>query len=631
MKTLYALLVAINDYPAHKLDGCIHDVQEAKAYLAAHCQAAGCAFQPLELIDEQATRDNLIKGFEHFGQAEKGDACLFFFAGHGSCCEAPEAFRHLAPGGMIESMVCWDSRRPGGRDLMDKELSFLIWQATEGREVHFLAITDCCHSGNITRGVKERLIREAGPAALPEQYLGFEHYKPAGEGRYSPPRGRYVHLSAARDSETAKEVFYKGAPRGVFSYCLLEALQQTNGQLSYAELASRVNLRVKAIVRDQSAQLDAAVEADKKQLFLSGAIAGGAPAYLISYDKKLGWILNAGAIHGIREGDESFRTVFRLKDAGHRIRVAKVLANCSQVEGAEGLDKERQYAAIPEQLASPGLNLAFAEDGEPEGAKLLRELMQQKGSGIFTVVSDKSQADYLIHARDGAYFLSVPFDEGKLPLFQKVQGYSLASATDFLNRLETVARWRQLLQLSNPASSIREEEVDIALFRATDAGNYEDDAPAELLDWRGANDFEYRQGGGEWHRPAFQFKVKNTGRRSLWVSLLYLSADFGITNQLLPKQALEPGQEAWAFDLYDGHPYRTISLEVDDHQGGSTIEEYFKLIICTDEFDTFPLNQDGLEPERLLHPTRKVGFRRPAVERPDWAAKEMCLRIRRPK
>ncbi|MCO6475163.1 MAG: caspase family protein, partial [Phaeodactylibacter sp.] len=584
MKTLYALLVAVNDYlpPVNPLAGCLNDLKQLQAYLEAHCQANGHNFRPLVLANEQATRDNLVKSFEHFQKATEEDICLFFFAGHGSRCKAPDAFRHLSPSGKVESLVCWDSRLPGGRDLMDKELSFLIWKATQGWDVHFLAITDCCHSGKVTREAEVRLreVTEVGKMIPAEQYLGFEHYRPAGEGLYSPPRGRrYVHLGAARDVETAKEVYAKGAPRGVFSYSLVEALEQSNGQLSYAELAGRANLRVRSLVRDQSVQLDAANESDKKGLFLTGVTAGEGRIFLLAHDSKLGWVLNAGAIHGIQKGDEEFPTVFRVENTGQQITVYRVQANRSQVEGAEGLDKERQYRVAPVHLATPKLLLAFAEGSEEEGVTQIETLLQRNRSPLFSIVGDKGMADYCIHARQGAWFLSRLFDD--IPLFQKVQGYTEAAATDFLNRLETVAHWQQLLRLSNPASSIRDNELDISLYRVREPGNTEDDAPVDLLDWRTVNDFEYVRKDGEWHRPSFQFKVKNTGHRTLWFSLLFLADDFSITNQLLPKQALEPEQEAWAFDLYDGHPYRTLPLEIGSHyldKGIDAIEEYLKLI-----------------------------------------------------
>lgn len=632
MPTLHALLIAINDYPdpKHRLSGCVNDLESVRQYLEVHSSVSGLGFNARVLTDEQATRANFIKGFEHFHAAQAGDTCLFYYAGHGAYCDAPEVFWHLSPSRRVESIVCWDSRQAGGRDLMDKELSFLIWQATQGKDIHFVAITDCCHSGSITRGVKERLIREIGTAVPPEEYLGFEQYRPAGEGRFSPPRGRYVHLGAARDNQTAKEVQVQGAPRGVFTHCLLEALSGSNGQISYAELANRVNMRIRDVVAEQSPQVDALPTEDKDRLFLSGVLATGKRAYLIGFDNTMGWFVNAGALHGILAGDEQSPTVFQLVDDEHSVRATEVLAQRTKVEGMDGFDPKKQYPAKLTELAAPRLRLATAAESQAEAITLLSNLLGRKNSDFFQLVPDANSADFLVHAKAGAYFLSRRFDEQ--PLFQKVMGYEEASAVDFVNKLEKVANWLQLLRLSNPATSINAEEITIELYRVTEPGNTEDDAPVELVDWCSPTRFEYVGRQGKWVPPGFQFKVKNTGQRALWVSLLFLADDFGITNQILPKQALEPGQEAWAADVFEGHPYRTLSLDMEDYyleRGIHTLDEYLKLIICTDEFDTDNFNQEGLPPEGALLSHRKVGFRRQSIRKPDWTVREVHMQLHR--
>lgn len=634
MPTLYALFVAINDYPdpRHRLDGCVNDMQLFRDYLESYCAKSGLGFLPLVLADADATRDNFIKGFELFQPAGEGDTCLLFYAGHGARCESPEAFWHLSPSRMVESIVCWDSRQPGGRDLMDKELSFLIWQATKDKKAHFLLITDCCHSGSITRGVKERRIREVGEAAPPDAYLGFEHYRPAGEGRYSPPRGQYVHLAAARDNQTAKEVHVKGAPRGVFSYCLLESLAGGNGQLSYAELANRISIRIRSIVGDQSPQVEALPADDRNRSFLSGAQAPARQAYLAGYDRQLGWYVNAGTLQGLPSGDDKQQNVFRLLEGGQTARSTEVQAQYTKVEGLDGLDTKKQYALELAELAAPRFRLAWQADSEPEGVEALQKLLEAKASDFFQWVQDVETADYLVHASQGSYFLSRRFDDN--PLFQPVPGYEEAAIIDFINKLERVARWQQLLRLSNPATSIKGDEASIELFRVTEAGNTDDNAPTELVDWRSTAAFEYTRSGGQWQQPAFQLKVTNTGQRTLWVSLLYLSNNFGITNQLLPKQELGPGQEAWAVDVFEGYPYRTLPLQVEDEyllNGIHTVDEYLKLLICTDEFDTNGFNQEGLLLGRPLQAHRQVGFRRQNIRRPDWTDKEVHLQLHRPK
>ena len=106
------------------------------------------------------TRENIVKAFDHFkdAKAEAGDYCLFYYSGHGSFMTAPDVFADYEPSGELQTLVCLDSRQEGGRDLIDKELGYLIAKTLDGKvpedgpKVHFLSIMDCCHSGSNTRG-----------------------------------------------------------------------------------------------------------------------------------------------------------------------------------------------------------------------------------------------------------------------------------------------------------------------------------------------------------------------------------------------------------------------------------------------------------------------------------------------
>jgi hypothetical protein len=634
MPTVHALLVAINAYPhpVPPLNGCVDDMRSIKAHLEAHFNHAELSLRAEVLENEQATRENIIKGFDLFEEAEDGDSCLFFFAGHGSRCAAPEAFCHIEPDRMNESLVCYDSRDPEGRDLMDKELSYLIWKATRDKDVHFLAVTDCCHSGSNTR-FEQVKVRRAEKVTAPnplEAYLGFKQYKKAGDGQYSPPRGRHIHLAAAQATQTAKEVYVKGKPRGVFSYCLVEALKGAQNQISYAELLSRVNIRLRNAVRDQSSQLETTRAEDKNLLFLSRALAGEGPNYVVGYEKKLGWTLNAGALHGIHPGDEHSKTILELVENGREIEVVKVLADRSQVHGMDEFDKKNSFKAIMKSRAVPKLSVSFAADTDAAGVNLLRQLLLEKKSDFYRLVETSEEAGYVIHMENDTLFLTSPHNDW--PLFRRVQGNDHSSAVDFLNKLEKVFNWVQALELTNPDTTIRDNEIQIELYQVTEPGNQEDDAPTQLLDWRASGEFRHRMQGGSWHYPAFQLKIKNTGLRTLWVSLLFLGKDFGITNQLLPSEALKPGAEAWALDVYEGHPYRTVSLRVEDEfydWGITTIDEYLKLFICTEPFYTDDFFQEGLEMERAETPYRTFG-RRKSPQKQDWATKDIHLKIHRP-
>ncbi|RIK57336.1 MAG: caspase, partial [Chloroflexi bacterium] len=149
---LYALLVGINDYPdpRHRLAGCVNDVTRMERYLRARTAQERFDLQLQTLTDSQAGRDAIVAAFGRLGPARAGDVVFFFFSGHGSQAVTPPELRPDEPDGLDETLVCWDSRTPGGWDLADKELAQLI-AAAGAQGAHVLVILDCCHSGSGTR------------------------------------------------------------------------------------------------------------------------------------------------------------------------------------------------------------------------------------------------------------------------------------------------------------------------------------------------------------------------------------------------------------------------------------------------------------------------------------------------
>jgi hypothetical protein len=647
--SIYAFFVGINDYPnpRHRLEGCVRDVTRMKEFLETHFSEKPDHLHIKLLTDQEATRANIIQGFEHFKPAQDGDICLFHYTGHGSRCKVPEAFKEIESDGMLESLVCHDSRLKGGRDLMDKELSYLIWQATEGKDLHFTVILDCCHSGTATRTTysRPRMAEFGDHAAEISDFLGFEHYHKLGKDQYTPPRGRHVLLAAAKASETAKEVYARGEPCGIFTYCLLETLTKTRGQISYSELINRIHFRIRNKVSDQSPQLEAINQSDKQLFFLSGNDAQS-PSFTVGYDKHKGkWIMNAGELHGIQTGSPEEPTLVQLLDSGQQLEVKAVFPHYSELSTPPEVSKMETFKAILLQMPSAPITVAFAPENEPEGEAHLHKLLEAGTKENISLVADPKDADYLIYAIHNHLFLSKPDEaieetNGSLhPLnkirsvFRKIEGYSAAAAKDFLYCLDVIARWNRLSTLSKPDSSIRNEEVQLQLFQLTSPEDYENNEPVQEIDWRNPGILQYQEKNGIWYPPAIQLKVKNTGARPLWLSLVYFGDDFSITNRLMAKVELAPGEEAWMLDIVDGSPYKSIPLTVDDaylQWGITECQDYLKLFICTDEVDTDHFEQEGLELDKPIHlPTRKIG-RGSHLKKPDWTTKDITLHSYRP-
>ncbi|MCA0237179.1 MAG: caspase family protein [Bacteroidetes bacterium] len=625
MPTLYALLVGIDQYPnpAHALNGCVNDVERMYQFLDTYCTRMGVVFYPLVLTNEAAGRQAIIEGFDHFQQAQAGDACLFHFSGHGSRCAAPEAFWEFEPDHYQESIVCWDSRQPDGYDLMDKELSYLIWSVSKHIDVPFVTTMDCCHSGRMRHaddaasGV--RLIREFGPAVPASELLGIDHFKKMKDGALRPPMGRRVHLAAARDTELAKEITIVDKPGGIFTYCLVEALENTGASISYHNLLERIRQRIRNIVRQQSPQLDATFQEDRNLGFLFSKIESEHPSFLVSWDHSAGWVLHAGAMHGIPPSEPGNPTVLQLQEDEHLVTVETVFADHSAVSGMEGYDTKRSYGAVIRLRAKPKLNIAFASGSDSEGVSFLTAAIENRGSDLFQLCSMVMQAECLVHAKNGTYFLSRTHHD--LPFFEPIQGYGTTTAIFFLQKLEVVANWLHTLNLSNHNTRIPESDITIELYRVTEPGNESDNAPVELVDWQ--TDialFRYTPGGS---RPGFQLKIRNTGQQPYWIGVLYLDSNFAISNALLPKQELQPGQEVWATDVFENYQYRTIPLRI-DLPDLSAVDEYIKVVICTGELNTEPFVQKGLSAH---FPYLRSDAKRQHLEQTDWTAYTIRLSL----
>lgn len=287
-KNIYALLVGIDNYPAPvaPLRGCVNDITTIQEYLQERVNKEGYQLHSLVLKDQDATRQAVINGFkEHLCKAGSEDVALFYYSGHGSQEEAPPEFWHLEPDRLDETLVCWDSRKEGGRDLADKELAYLISKVAQ-KNPHIAIFMDCCHSGSGTKDpLQETDVRrvpiDQRQRPLDSFIFSLEEVDELSSSRspeenptgWNLPKGRHILLAACQDIEEARE--YKGDDgkhRGAFSYFLMDTLHKANGNVTYRDLFKRANALIRSKVTAQSPQLEATDLNDLYQPFLGGAI-----------------------------------------------------------------------------------------------------------------------------------------------------------------------------------------------------------------------------------------------------------------------------------------------------------------------------------------------------------------------
>lgn len=651
-QNLYALIIGINayPYPVPLLHGCVNDANAIESYLQG--RVAGECFQVhvRKLLDQQATRQAVIDGFrQHLCQARGGDVALFYYSGHGSQEPAPPEFWDIEPDHRNETLVCWDSRQAEGRDLADKELGYLIYEAAQ-QGAHVVVVLDCCHSGSGTRDAYPTGDVRWAPAD--ERPRPLSDYLFAGQrdiqsgGWSNLPQGRHVLLAACRPEQRAREYDADGKVWGTFSYFLRQALEGISGELTYHDLFKQAQARTLVNAPDQAPQLEASHPEDLDRPFLGGAVRPRPQVYTASHN-GFEWVLDGGALHGLQstQGQEATSlALFPLEASGEALRdltqavaqaiLIEALPEKSRLQITQGsLDRQRSYKALVTGLPLPPLGVLL--EGDEAGLALVRQALAggAPGGGASLYVQEASEGARLrLLAKQNTYTITYPSQER--PLAARLSGYDMANARQAVERLEHIARWLRTRDLRNPASQLPVEglRVWITLPGASQA------IPPDALR------FEYRQVDGEWQQPSYDLHLENQSGRVLYVSVLGLWESFAIET-IFPNQPvvrLGPG-ESFKLQLWGSVPDEVWQQGVTDRQ------DILQLIACTSEFDASLLTQGRLDAERhggarrglsaagstlerLMQrvQVREVSAQGPCTRYSDWMASGLSVTTHRP-
>lgn len=635
MRKLHALFIAIDKYaiPSHNLNGAVNDMMAVQQFLKRYAAAQSLEFVPKTITDHNATRANIIAGFNHFKNAKTDDCCFFYYSGHGSQAVAPEAF-WTNPNGMNESIVCHDSRISGGRDLMDKELGYLIWKAINDKNVHFLAMMDCCHSGSATRSMEGWRSRKLLPNHTPQMvsdYLGFEDYEKK-DGKVNAPPSNHVLLAAARDNELAKEKDFGGISRGVFTYSLLEVLENGGIHQSYQELMQRTRILMENRTVQQHPQLEGTYDA---QGFLGLKEVKGVP-YLVYFDKKKGvWKVDAGGLQGLSLDNTDGALLLQLEN-GKEVEITKVLDNSSKVMGMGGMDKNVQYTATVSAESQPGLSLFMGKEVSGDLAKRVKASL----ADFLKIKWEKAENDALYTIKMLGDSLILTKSGEQVPVFKRVPKTNL---NDFSKCIDAVAYWEKILPIANPKSKIDRSEIDIkiSVFESpleTKATDKKEDfinptEPIHLKIEEVTEDGETEERGQVW-----QVKVTNkSNTKDYFINGVYLDAAFGVNSPMNfnTNIRLEKGQTQVLHYEDEGQVLAKTEAWLDDAYltwGVNEITDYFRIFVSTKEMErvyaqqnALPLDVKGEEAD-----TNRGGRRPKQYAGEDWTVFDVEFKITRP-
>jgi pimeloyl-ACP methyl ester carboxylesterase len=648
-KNIYALLVAIDKYhPAsgiNSLEGCVNDIDAVEVYLQGRVARDGkWEVKTLILKNQDATRAEIINGFqEHLCKANSDDVALFYYAGHGSYEATPSEFWHIEQDRQHETIVCYDSRTENVLDLADKELGYLISKVAQ-KNPHLMVIMDCCHSATGTRD-PETIVRQAPINAKQLRTLDSFIFAQDKTALYQLLnnqktddvewlKARHIALAACRADQVAEEFRDKdGKKRGIFSYFLLEKLQKTNGNLTYQDLLRSVNSLVNGKAqKGQSPQVEAVYKDDLNEPFLGGAISTRPPYFTLAFNKEKynEWIIKGGAVHGIpkRTVGDTLLAIFletstteSLLLSSNQLAVAEVtqvLPQESVVKITEGLDElssDESYWAIVTSLPIEPLKIYI--QGEEKGVDLAIQALKtaslgKKPSLFVKQVESANDAEYFLIARDSQYWITQKQD--KRPLIAPVpekpdhNGYTTEQAKETILRLESIARWNNILELESPATSqIKREDIKIEV-NVLDGKKSSSSESDIRLKYIYDENYQDEETGEHWKPAHCQIKLTNSSSKKLYCNVLVLSENYEVSLPLFPEESSfelmpkkdsesEPIPRISEFDISIPQEY----LE----QGITEYKDIFKLIVSTSEFDASVLKQDGFNPPPSS--TRSVG------------------------
>ena len=547
---LYALLVGINDYATSPLRGCVNDCDAMSEMLAGRSVPGG--LELARLTNAEATREAIIRVFRaHLGQASGGDTALFYFSGHGSQEPVPPLYRDLEPDGLCETLVAFDSRQPGGRDLADKELAVLVAEVA-ARGPHVVVVLDCCHSGTVTRETERMAVRrhvpDARPRSLESYWFTGDQTGPSDLGAAGGwkvlPRGRHVLLSACEADQVSLEISDStGVRRGLFTRSLLTALSRFDRVPSYRELFKQTEVLV---VRGHDRQRPC-LAGETRLEFLRGTLLPMPRLFHARREPDRVWRLDGGFLHGIEPGCrlslfDASETDFR--DHSRRIADAQVIAagpsNASlEIKlGALG-DLDAAVPAVISEHAVPALGVAI--EAGPRIETRLHEAIA--GDATLAIVPKAGAGDLVLRSDgDRLHLLGAP---GRRPLAEPLPLGWLDHPAPLREELGRIARCRSLRALEGGPGALDAVSWDLLRWlgppRAA-GGEPETSAFGETSEadlWYSPN------AAGSSAPPRITMRIANRSERKVYATILSLSDACAIESLDEESYTLPPGSSFW--------------------------------------------------------------------------------------
>lgn len=610
--SLHALLIGLNTYHPNSgvrpLAGCHSDVAAVKTFLLEYYRDQIPDEQNIRvLLDGGATRQQVIDGFrEHLSKAGPEDAILIYYAGHGSQNIAAEAFHAFVTDRKEEGWVLYDSRLPGNFDLADKEIALLLSEIGE-KCPHVALVSDSCHSGSLTRGEEEGWLPRFTPGTkeprpLESYLMGTYAQQLSQTGSLVVPFSKHMLLSACDKTELAWETLEKG---GLFTHAFLAALRQNGGLLSYGDLYTGICANIRAATRRQNPQGAALSGFDPQAGFLGRTLPTVGKRRFPVYQQP-NWLIEIGAGQGL------------CADMGECIPVAIYDAPSGGTLVAEGeitdLGVTRspiQGEAMPPQptqtywgeLKTMPLRPLFLYCADEAMAATIATALAQKAAASIHLTPNQSGADIEIRVEPSGRLAL--YDALSDTFVHGVQGTDAPSLQYLIQVVERVAHWHRIASMQNRRTTLPQHQVDFKMYLKEGNDWHDTESEAVTLQFIG-------------ERIYFRFTASNHSEQALYMCLVYLSPQYGISTLFSDSQPVPNGKEG--LRLVEDYFYLPAGIPSE--------KDLLKLIVSTEPIEPMLFSQKGLLRTFAAPQPETGGFRSiGGLSKPDWFTKTTWIDI----
>ncbi|MBL7858021.1 MAG: caspase family protein [Cyclobacteriaceae bacterium] len=236
--TLHVLAIGINKYQNtnYNLNYARPDAEAFVDKLTEHGKSIFKSINTIPIYDEDATKENIMKGFKSImARAKPEDVFLFYYAGHGSLDEEHKDENGNSPFYFVPSNVTKlyaDPEQLRTKGISGNEFTELLTQIRCQKQI---VLTDACHSGGIISGKKVR-------AAATDERAIVQLARSVG----------VVWIASSGTKQYATE--FDQLQHGAFTYALMEGLdgKADNGdkKVTITELMIFMEDRVPQLIKE---------------------------------------------------------------------------------------------------------------------------------------------------------------------------------------------------------------------------------------------------------------------------------------------------------------------------------------------------------------------------------------------